>query len=79
MALTTEQAEQAADIIHNAFEARTTIDELPGECAPAAADAVMVQEKLLAKVSLPAAGYKAGFTNPPMLEKSQVRTVRWRA
>lgn len=71
MPLTTEQAEQAADIIHNAFEARITIDGLPGECAPAnAADAVLVQEKLLAKIGLPAAGYKAGFTNPPMLEKA---------
>ncbi len=71
MALTEEQAAQAAEIIHRAFEARVAIDSLPAECAPAnAADAVMVQAALLAKIGLPAAGFKAGFTNPPMLEKA---------
>jgi 2-keto-4-pentenoate hydratase len=71
MALTQDQAEQAAEIIHKAFVARTVIDGLPPECAPSnAADAVLIQDTLLAKIGLPAAGYKAGFTNPPMLEKA---------
>ncbi|MBO6782975.1 MAG: hypothetical protein JJ899_06845 [Alphaproteobacteria bacterium] len=71
MALSEEAAAQAADIIHGAFDARITIDGLPADVAPAnAADAIRVQEALLAKIGLPGAGFKAGFTNPPMLEKA---------
>lgn len=71
MALTDTQVAQAADILADAFRGRTTIDGLPDECAPSnAAEAVQVQVALLARLGLEAAGYKAGFTNPPMLEKA---------
>ena len=40
-------------------------------CAPAnAAEAVQVQVAMLERLGLEASGYKAGFTNPPMLEKA---------
>ena len=71
MALTDEQVGQAADMLAEAFAARTTIDALPAECGPGnAAEAVQIQTALLERIGLDAAGYKAGFTNPPMLEKA---------
>ena len=71
MALSDAQVAQAADILADAFKARTTIDGLPSECGPAnAAEAVQVQIAMLERLELDAAGYKAGFTNPPMLEKA---------
>lgn len=71
MALTDEQVAQAADILAEAFAGRTTIDGLPEECGPSnAAEAVQVQVALLERLGLAASGYKAGFTNPPMLEKA---------
>ncbi len=71
MALSAEQAGKAAGIIHDAYLAGTPIDGLPDDCVPAnAADAVKVQEALLAKFGKAAAGYKAGFTNPPALAKA---------
>jgi 2-keto-4-pentenoate hydratase len=71
MTLTEQQVAQAADILAGAFNARTTIDGLPAECGPAnAAEAVQVQVSMLERLGLDAAGYKAGFTNPPMLEKA---------
>lgn len=72
MTLTNEQVTQAADILADAFQARTTVDGLPEDCAPSnAAEAVQVQTAMLARLGLEAAGYKAGFTNPPMLEKAR--------
>ncbi|MBS28739.1 MAG: hypothetical protein CL566_07440 [Alphaproteobacteria bacterium] len=71
MALNDAQVAQAADILAAAFRGRTTIDDLPVECGPSnAAEAVQVQIALLDRLGLDAAGYKAGFTNPPMLEKA---------
>ena len=71
MALSDAQVAQAADILAGAFKARTTIDGLPAACGPAnAAEAVQVQIAMLERLGLSAAGYKAGFTNPPMLEKA---------
>jgi len=71
MALTDEQVATAADLLVKTFQARTTIDALPEGCGPAnAAEAVQVQIAMLERLGLEAAGYKAGFTNPPMLEKA---------
>jgi len=71
MALSDAQVAQAADILAGAFRARTTIDGLPAECGPAnAAEAVQIQIAMLDRLGVEAAGYKAGFTNPPMLEKA---------
>ncbi|CAN0461317.1 unnamed protein product, partial [Ectocarpus fasciculatus] len=71
MALTDAQVAQATDILADTFKARTTIDGLPEGCAPSnAAEAVQVQTVMLERLGLAAAGYKAGFTNPPMLEKA---------
>jgi len=71
MALTHAKVAQAADILAGAFKARTTVDALPAECGPAnAAEAVQIQIAMLERLGLDAAGYKAGFTNPPMLEKA---------
>ena len=71
MALTDAQVAQAADILADAFKARTTIDGLPDGCGPAnAAEAMQIQVAMLERLGLDAAGYKAGFTNPPMLEKA---------
>ena len=71
MALNEAQVTQAADLLAETFQARTTIDGLPEACAPAnAAEAVQVQVAMLERLGLEASGYKAGFTNPPMLEKA---------
>lgn len=71
MALTDAQVAQATDALAEAFRGRTTIDALPDGCGPAnAAEAVQVQIALLDRLGLDVAGYKAGFTNPPMLEKA---------
>jgi len=71
MALNDAQADKAAGIIHDAYLSGTPIEGLPDDCAPAnAADAVKVQEALLSKFGKAAAGYKAGFTNPPALAKA---------
>lgn len=71
MALNDAQVAKAADLLAETFQARTTIDALPDDCAPAnAAEAVQVQIAMLERLGLEASGYKAGFTNPPMLEKA---------
>ena len=71
MALTDTQVAKAADLLAATFQARTTIDALPEDCLPGnAAEAVQVQIAMLERIDLEAAGYKAGFTNPPMLEKA---------
>ncbi|MBO23273.1 MAG: hypothetical protein CMM26_13015 [Rhodospirillaceae bacterium] len=71
MALNDAQVTQAAGLLADAFANRTTIDALPADCGPAnAAEATQIQVALLERIGLAAAGYKAGFTNPPMLEKA---------
>jgi len=71
MALTDAQVAKAADLLAETFQARTTIDALPEDCAPAdAAEAVQIQIAMLERLDFNASGYKAGFTNPPMLEKA---------
>lgn len=71
MALTDTQVAKVADLLAATFQARTTIDALPEDCLPEnAAEAVQVQIAMLERLDLEAAGYKAGFTNPPMLEKA---------
>jgi 2-keto-4-pentenoate hydratase len=71
MALNEAQVAQAADALADAFRNRATILAIPDGAGPAnAAEAVQVQEALLERIGLDAAGYKAGFTNPPMLEKA---------
>ena len=71
MALNEAQVTQAADLLAETFQARTTIDGLPETCSPTnAAEAVQVQVAMLERLGLEASGYKAGFTNPPMLEKA---------
>jgi 2-keto-4-pentenoate hydratase len=71
MALSEAQVNRAADLLAEAFRARGTMDALPEDCAPAnAAEAVQVQTAMLERLRLAASGYKAGFTNPPMLEKA---------
>jgi 2-keto-4-pentenoate hydratase len=71
MALNDSQVAQAADALFEAFRGRTTIPAIPEGAGPAdAAEAVQVQAALLDRIGLAAAGYKAGFTNPPALEKA---------
>lgn len=71
MALSEAQVNRAADLLAETFRARGTMDALPEGCAPAnAAEAVQVQTAMLERLGLVASGYKAGFTNPPMLEKA---------
>lgn len=71
MALDNQQIERAAAMLANAFSTRTCIDTLPEDCAPDnVADGARIQDALLHKLDRKVAGYKAGFTNPPMLEKA---------
>lgn len=71
MALSESQTNRAADLLAETFRARATMDALPEDCAPAnAAEAVQIQTAMLERLGLEASGYKAGFTNPPMLEKA---------
>jgi 2-keto-4-pentenoate hydratase len=71
MALTDTQVAKAADLLAATFQGRTTIDALPEDCSPAnAVEAVQVQIGMLERLGLEASGYKAGFTNPPMLAKA---------
>ena len=80
MALNEAQVTQAADLLAETFQARTTIDGLPETCSPAnAAEAVQVQVAMLERLGLEASGYKAGFTNPPMLEKAGTELCAWGA
>lgn len=71
MTFSASQVERAADILAEAFAARTCIDTLPDDCTPDnVADAARIQDALLARLDREVSGYKAGFTNPPMLEKA---------
>lgn len=71
MALSESQTNRAADLLAETFRARATMDALPEDCAPAnGAEAVQIQTAMLERLGLEASGYKAGFTNPPMLEKA---------
>jgi 2-keto-4-pentenoate hydratase len=71
MALTDAQVKQAADLLTETFLAHGILDEIPAACAPGnAAEAVQIQTAMLEQLGLEASGYKAGFTNPPMLEKA---------
>tara|TARA_Y100001970_G_C14143381_1_gene808470 strand:+ start:527 stop:1321 length:795 start_codon:yes stop_codon:yes gene_type:complete len=71
MVLSNPQVSKAASALADAFVNRTTIISLPDECWPStAAEAVQIQLSLLDRIGLDASGYKAGFTNPPLLEKA---------
>lgn len=71
MALSESKTNRAGDLLAETFRARATMDALPEDCAPAnAAEAVQIQTSMLERLGLEVSGYKAGFTNPPMLEKA---------